>query len=162
MYAPDTILKLKDPRSTDEKAFAYDRVKVIGPSPVNHGPDRTNYTGDKAKGVIITPLTEFAGNLDEPFGKLQSLYEVESVPEYEDEATITVRKYDASTRAAGPTPEDIFAAEAPGDPGAPRRAGSPTSPLSDPNPPQGDEGPLGAAEGPSDAETPAAEESPLG
>lgn len=133
MYAADSILTLKEPRSTDDKPFAYDRVRVIGPSPVSHRAD-PRYEGTDAKGVIIQPLTEFAGNLDEPFGKLRTIYDVEFVPEYEEEVTTTVRKYDASTSAAGPTPEEIFAKEAPGD-GTQKRPGSPTSPLEDPNKP---------------------------
>lgn len=159
MYASDSILTLKEPRSTDEKPFAYDRVKVIGPSPVAHRED-PRYTGSDAKGVIIQPLTEFAGNLDEPFGKLRTLYNVEFVPEYEEEVTTTIKRYDATTRAAGPTPEDIFAEKAAGKPAEPK-APVTASPLKDPNPKPQD-GPLGDVEGPSDAETPApVEESPL-
>lgn len=160
MYAPDTILTLKEQRSTDDKQFAYDRVRVVGQSPVSHTSESAKYSGEDAKGVIITPLTEFAGNLDEPFGKVRKLYDVESEPVYEEEVKTTVRRVDATTRAAGPTPEDIFAEQAAGDPNKPRRPGSPTSPLVDPSPPS-DAGPLGEAEGPSDAETPVEDPSPL-
>src|SRR5689334_18293287 len=106
MYAADTILVLKEPRSTEDKPFAYDRVRVIGPSPVDHGRNPTaTWSGASARGVVITPLTEFGANLDEPLGKLQALYDIESEPE-PVEAVVTVKKYNAHSSQAGPTPEE--------------------------------------------------------
>jgi hypothetical protein len=101
VYKPDTILALKEPRTEyDEdgavvgEAFPYDRVRVIGQSPVNHATIATEWTGANGQGVIVEPLTEFGANLDEPFGRLQELYVVESLPE------------------PGPSPEQVFADEA--------------------------------------------------
>lgn len=162
MYTPDTILTLKEPRSTDDKPFPYDRVRVINASPVSRGHEgKTRYTGADAQGVVIEPLTGFEANLDEPFGKLIALYDVESVPErVVEEAKIRVVD-SRSTEDIGPTPEQRFAVEAPGDPDANRSGRKPrVSPLTDPNDAKAD-GPLGDPE-PEVEPTPAAEdESPL-
>lgn len=120
MYEPDTILKLKEPRSVGEpdsedyEAFPYDVVKVVGPSPINHGGPQSEWIGSEGSGVIITPINGFGSTLDEPFGKLQSLYEVESIPEREIELGAPVKVITPGT--AGPTPEEVFAKEAPADP----------------------------------------------
>ena len=136
MYKAGTILTLKEPRDPSPKLdresgepvlrgpkgkekpvmleFPYNRVQVIGESPVIY--DREGWTGPDAKGVIIQPLTDFAGNLDEPFGKLRKLYNVESIPENEAPAEIKVKQINATTAEAGPTPEEVFAEKAPGKP----------------------------------------------
>ena len=154
MYAPGTILKLKEQREPTEKLdrdtgepvlrgpkgrekpvmleFPYNRVKVIGRSPVSYAND---WTGIDAQGVIIMPLTDFAGNLDEPFGKLQQLYEVESIPEVEVPKEVKVKIIDANTNQAGPTPEEVFAKESPGKPPAPGQIRGRTKPFEDVKPP---------------------------
>lgn len=147
MYAIDTILTLKEPRSTDDKPFAYDRVRVVGPSPVDHGakPGAT-WSGAGARGVIIQPVELFGANLDEPLGKIQALYDIESEPEVVLEVKQTVRKYDAHSSAAGKTPEEVFAEAAPGEASEDgKRVRTPISPLEDPRPAP-DEGPLGKVE----------------
>lgn len=117
MYAPGTVLKLKDPKSTPESkkgaddavVFPYDEVLVIGISPITHSGRATGeWEGASAQGVIIRPLTEFASTLDEPLGRLQTLYTIKSEPERQ-EIEVKVERYDANTRAAGPSPEEAFA-----------------------------------------------------
>lgn len=116
MYEADTILALKEPRDPDPETgeeFAYNRVRVVGESPVSH-PDKGNWTGADARGVVLLPLTNFGGNLDYPFGRLRELYDVESIPEHEAPAN-PVRVVKGGTASVGPTPEEVFATEAPGE-----------------------------------------------
>lgn len=158
MYAPNTVLELKEPKSMDGKPFPYDEVRVVGPSPIQHPVIAgAQWSGGDAQGVIITPLTDFAGNLDEPFGKLQALYNVKSVPE-RNATPQKVVVIDATSAEAGDTPEQVFAREAPGDEASVdgKRVRSPgitgaNSPLEDPRARAAD-GPLGAAPKPSQAE----------
>lgn len=112
MYQPDTVLTLKDPRSTEEEPFPYDRVRVVGQSPVDHGLTSSAWTGSNGQGVIVTPLTSFGSTIDEPYGKLQRLYEVESIPEVVVPVAATVKVLQQTD--AGPSPEDVFAQEAEG------------------------------------------------
>jgi hypothetical protein len=131
MYARDTILTLKEQRPADpetDEDFAYNRVKVIGESPVSHS-HKSGYEGADAAGVIVVPLANFGGTLDEPFGKLVSLYDVESIPEPEEFTETRVRVIDSSSAAAGPTPEEVLLAEAPGTPPEPGQKRGRTSPL---------------------------------
>lgn len=134
MYEPETILTLKEPRSQYDddgepvKLFPYDRVKVIGPSPINHGITSEEWVGANGQGVIITPLTDFGGTADEPLGKLQALYDVESVPERTAPVAAPIKVVTPGT--AGPTPEDVFAKEAPGEASKHgERVRTPRSPL---------------------------------
>lgn len=144
MYANDTILELKEPKSTDKETFPYDRVRVVGVSPVNAGVRPSHYTGTDAQGVIITPLTSFGANLDEPFGKLAALYKIVEEPKVEIDAP-KIRIVDSRSRDAGPTPEERFATEAPGEASKDgERVRTPISPLSDPRAGEAD-GPLGRA-----------------
>lgn len=136
MYVQNSILVRKDlVKDEADPAFAYNRVRVIGPSTVTWATIDGDWTATGGnQGINIEPLTEFAGVLDEPYGKLRSLYDVEYEPEVVTEIVQTIRKYDANS--IGPTPEEVFAAEAPGDPAtkkAPRertplKAKSPTKP----------------------------------
>jgi hypothetical protein len=104
LYTPGTILVLNEPQSTEEKPFAYDKVEVVGPSPVNHGV-QSDYTGADAQGVIIkTAGEEFGPNLDEPFGKLRSIYTVEYQPE------LVPNILNPSQTPEGMTPEQVFEA----------------------------------------------------
>jgi hypothetical protein len=140
MYEPGTILELKEQREPDEETgeeFPYNRVKVVGPSPVDHGLASAEWEGPNGAGVIVTPETNFGSTLDEPYGKLQALYNVVSVPE-----TIIpepgIRVIHSTSGSAGPTPEEVFAKEAPGT--APeegqKRGRTPfQSPLEDPRKP---------------------------
>lgn len=134
MYKPGTILELKDQKPasertnregepiTDEKGkpikfeFPYNKVKVIGESPIDHSLMAAGWEGAGARGVIITPLSEFGGNLDEPFGKLQQLYNVVEIPADEMPIQPQVRIIRGNTGEAGKTPEEVFASEAPGKP----------------------------------------------
>lgn len=81
MYEPGTILALKEPQSTDDFNYPYDRVKVVGQSPVQHATASGSvWAGADATGYIITPLTDFAPTVDKPFGELSEQYEIESFP----------------------------------------------------------------------------------
>jgi hypothetical protein len=107
VYQAETILKLKEPREDDE--FPYNRVEVVGPSPVHHSTRSAEWVGSNGEGVIIKPAGgAFGSALDEPFGKLQQLYDVESLPEQNPQAEAPqVRVITPET--AGPSPEDQFA-----------------------------------------------------
>jgi hypothetical protein len=131
MYQRETILTLKEQREPDEETgevFAYNEVKG-------------DYTGSDASGVIIVPLSNFGGTLDEPFGKLRELYDVKEVPEL-----IAAQKPEAQVRhvqpAPQPTPEQVFAEEAPGVAPEPGQHRGRTSPLGETKGPSKD-GPLG-------------------
>lgn len=166
MYAAGTILELKEQREPERKIdpqtgepafvkkrnrdtgelentktpamqpFPWNKVQVLGKSPVVH--DYSDWTGADAEGVILQPLTEFAGNIDEPIGKVRMLYNVVSVPEekvYQPE----VRVVQAATAQAGPTPEEVFATEAPGE--APKEGQTRArTPFADVKPPAGTHG----------------------
>lgn len=154
MYEPETILTLNKPREADPEtgeAFPYNRVRVIGQSPVSHA-DKGDWRGADAAGVIIVPMTNFGSTLDEPFGKLREMYSVESVPETVIEVAPKIRVVNATTAQAGPTPEEIFAREAPGTPPEEGQRRARTSPLGDPGGPADAAGPLGDA--PSGKRTP--------
>lgn len=107
MYEPGTILTLKEPRSTDEEPFPYDRVRVIGVSPINHAAGAAaEWEGASGQGIIVQPETDFAATLDEPIGKLQSLYDVEFVP---DNTIVAEPVKVVTPGTAGPSPEEVFA-----------------------------------------------------
>lgn len=122
MYKPGTILTLKEPRSTEKEPFAYDRIEVIGPSPLSHASVDSEWTGSNATGVIVKPLTDFGSTLDEPLGRLQSLYDVESVPDNRiapPAVTVQSETYDYKS------PEEVFK-EVPAEPvKEPKKAPSP-------------------------------------
>lgn len=171
MFKSGTVLKLKEPRGpepkidpytdqpvmkktrnprtgeekfTDEPVmlpFPYNEVEVIGPSPVVHSDPNSPWQGGDAVGVIIRPLSDFAGNLDEPLGKLKQLYDVVSIPEaIETPIERTIKVIDATTNQAGETPEEVFAREAPGvAPKAGQKRGR-TKPFDDVTPPKGTKG----------------------
>ncbi len=145
MYAADTILTLKAQRPPDDEtdeAFAYNQVRVIGESPVQHT-SKGEYVGPDARGVIVVPMSNFGGTLDEPFGKLRQLYDVSEMPDTTIQPPSPIRVIDSSTAQAGPTPEEVFRDEAPGsapEPGQ-KRGRTPISPLSDPGP-ESAKGPL--------------------
>lgn len=112
MYAPKTVLRLKQPKSTDDTPFAYDEVEVVGASPLNHAAIDSEWTNaTNGQGVIIRPLTEFDRTLDEPYGRIQELYDVVSVPETVTPTPRDIKVIDSASASAGPTPEEVFAAE---------------------------------------------------
>jgi hypothetical protein len=117
MYATDTILTLKEQRPNDpetDEPFPYNQVRVVGESPINHV--HGDWSGTDAAGVIVQPVTNFGATLDEPFGKLRALYDVESIPEPPEITQTSVRVIDSRSAQAGPTPEEVFEAKAPGAP----------------------------------------------
>ncbi len=164
MYAAETILKLKKTRSTKESPFPYDLVRVVGESPVDHGIRNTLWQGGNGKGVIITPLTAFGSTIDEPYGKLADLYEVETLP---PKIEMVAGKVDIiSQEQLGPSPEDIFsdvAAASGGDSRRSRKTKPPTSPLDGPDGPAiPDSSPLGPEPPPPDDAPGPDDGSPLG
>lgn len=147
MYEPNTVLALKEQRPNDpetDEPFPYNRVRVVGESPVSHA-DKGDWKGGDARGVIIVPLTNFGSTLDEPFGKLREMYKVESVPEVEIEVAPKIRVVNATSAQAGPTPEEVFASKAPGKPPEEGQRRGRTSPLGAPGGPEDADGPLGKA-----------------
>jgi hypothetical protein len=81
MFSPGTILRLRDPQSTDDKPYPYDLVKVVGQSPVQHSTGGDSpWAGPDAFGYIISPVDAFGPTLDKPYGELNDLYEVDEYP----------------------------------------------------------------------------------
>jgi hypothetical protein len=133
-------LTLKEPHSPDPETneiFPYNEVRVIGPSVVST-PGNGEWSGVAAHGVMLMPIANFGGVIDEPLGKIQALYDVKEIPVIEIPVAPSIRTYDAATSAAGPTPEEVFAAASPGvapEPGQTRgRTPHGESPLVDPRP----------------------------
>lgn len=137
MYERGTILKLRNPRPDVEVGegeekhthpFPYNRVRVLGQSPINHSTLDSEWVGQQGQGVIIEPLSSFASNIDEPFGKVQDLYEVESIPE---PAVIESKVIVQTPESLGPSPEDRLAQEQKeaGLKKSPTRVPTPVSPL---------------------------------
>lgn len=86
--------------------------------------------------MIIVAESNFGATLDEPLGKVQALYDVKSIPVREIPVAAPIRTYSATTSAAGASPEEVFASQAPGvapEPGE-IRGRTATSPLGDPRP----------------------------
>ena len=126
-------------RSQVEVPFPYNRVRVVGTSFITYtrppGSDdltKESYEGQDAIGIIITPETSFAATLDEPYGKLRRLYDIEALPEHIiEQPKVVVRR--GPSAIAGPSPEDVFRGDNTVDE-APRSARNPKSPLEDPRP----------------------------
>lgn len=164
MYEPDTILSLKIPRDPDSEtgeAFPYNTVRVIGRSVVSHAWEE-DWRGADSEGVMLTPESNFGSVIDEPFGKLRQLYDVSQRPVLEV-VVPKLRVIDSATAAAGPTPEEVFAEEAPGvepEDGLPRGRTPIESPLETPEPPA-PSSPLGTVAPPAIAEKPKRRRTPL-
>lgn len=123
MYEPGTVLALREPQSTDDSVYPYDRVKVVGQSPVQHATASGSvWAGADATGFIITPLTDFAPTVDKPLGQLMELYEVEEYPE--DPITGQPITPENNPRNA-PSPEQILARAAADQPPRPTRERTP-------------------------------------
>ncbi len=101
--------KIKD-RNGEETDFPYNRVEVVNQSPINHGVVNSEWVGAGGQGVIVRPLSCFGATLDEPYDKLRSLYDVESIPE---PVKLTQTQVTVVTPGMlNPSPEEIFSAEA--------------------------------------------------
>ena len=109
MYQPETTLKKKEPFGDDHPGAPYNHVKVIGQSPINHGTIQTEWIGAQGQGVIVQPLDGFGATLDEPYGKLQDLYEIDTVP---DNVVPVGPQVEYIPQDGSPSPEDIFRTEA--------------------------------------------------
>jgi len=119
MYEPGTILALKEPQSTEETTYPYDRVKVVGQSPVQHATASGSvWAGADATGYIITPLEDFGPTVDKPFGQLQELYDIEAYPL--DPVTQEPITPENNPRNQ-PSPEQLLARAAKDGPTAPTR-----------------------------------------
>ena len=120
MYARDTVLARRepfvapnpkaDPPVEGDARYIYNRVRVIGPSPVAHlgGQVAEWQSGPGSQGVVLEPLDGFGGNVDRPLGEIQQLYTIEREPE-QVFVEQKIRVINAATREAGPTPEEVFA-----------------------------------------------------
>lgn len=109
MFEPGTILRLREPQSTDEKPYPYDLVKVIGQSPIQHSrPDADSpFAGQDAVGYVITPAGDaFGPTLDKPYGELADKYDIEAYPT--DPITGEDIKPENNPRNR-PSPEQVFA-----------------------------------------------------
>lgn len=121
MYAPDTILARKEFQDPASPAAAYNRVKVVGPSPVMHVNTASygqggNWSGMDGQGVLVEPLEGFNAIEDRPFGWLREHYNVESEPVIEVPVAQPIRLVPVDTR---PSPEQVFADAAKATPAAP-------------------------------------------
>jgi hypothetical protein len=104
VYTPDTILERKEPKEN-----AYDKVRVVGPSPISFSATRGEWGGRGAQdGVIIEPVEEHDSTIDVPLGQLQELYSVVSEgeplgiqPTFEPPKRVDTRMLKS--------PEDVFA-----------------------------------------------------
>lgn len=148
MYDPDTILELKEPKPDEvvearkdpdtgrtrpkhKIPFPYNKVRVVGQSPVDHSAGRQGtWQGAAAQSVLIEPLSGHGSTLDEPLGKIQKLYKVVSVPSNEI-LVEPIRVVRSTSASAGPSPEEVFAKESPGVPPKPGQNRGRTSPLGD-------------------------------
>lgn len=120
MYAPDTILKRKEPYpepdptgKTDEaraghELAPFNTIRVIGPSPVQMSGALAEWQGGSSQGVLIQPHKAFGPTVDRPLGELQRDYDVEFAPVREMEINTKIRVIDAQSGEAGPSPEDVF------------------------------------------------------
>lgn len=108
MYEPGTILRLREPQSTEDNPYPYDLVKVVGQSPIQHSrPDSDSpFAGQDAVGYIITPHEGFGPTLDKPYGELAELYEIEEFPT--DPMTGEPLRPENNPRNL-PSPEQVFA-----------------------------------------------------
>jgi hypothetical protein len=108
MFQPGTILRLREPQSTDETPYPYDLVKVVGQSPIQHSrPDADSpFAGQDAVGYIITPAGDgFGPTLDKPYGELAELYDIEEYPTDPQ----TGEQLKPENYATGLSPEQILA-----------------------------------------------------
>jgi hypothetical protein len=108
MFEPGTTLRLREPQSTEEAPYPYDRVTVIGQSPIQHSRPTADspFAGQDAVGYIISPAGEgFGPTLDKPYGELAELYEIESYPTDPATGEPIVPK----NVSKGPSPEQAFA-----------------------------------------------------
>lgn len=82
MFESGTILALREPQSTKEEPYPYDKVCVVGQSPVQHATAGTSaFAGQDAVGYILRPAgKEFGPVIDRPFGEINELYRIESYP----------------------------------------------------------------------------------
>lgn len=120
MFEPGTILALREPQSTEDETYPYDRVLVVGQSPVHHATaSGSPFAGADATGFIIRPLEEFAPTVDKPLGLINELYEIEAYPT--DPTTGEPLRPENNPRNL-PTPEQALrrAAESAPDAPAPR------------------------------------------
>lgn len=135
-YVPGTILVLKDQQPDNSETgepHPYNRIKFITDSPAQPL-DTDGWKGADATYGVYTPLSNFGGNLHQPYGRIRQLYEVEYIPpvasdgtpgaaeskprvKTEEEQLAELREWEerAAQRAkAQRTPEEVFAEEAPG------------------------------------------------
>lgn len=105
MYQPGTILELREPQSTEDQPFAYDRVKVLGVSPVSHAATVPGqWQGVEAQHVLIQPVDVFDANIEKPLGFLQEQYVITEVPD----SNLAAQRGGVTVEQRGPSPEEVF------------------------------------------------------
>ena len=95
----------KTPKTTKANPDPYDRVEVIGESPLSFSDSSSTWDGVGARGVILKPLESFAGTVDRPYGELMRDYKTE----FEPPNTIPQPKVEIIDVDALPSPEEVFA-----------------------------------------------------
>lgn len=103
---PKPAAKTEDARNGDPR-HVFNRVRVIGPSPVQTSGHLAEWQGGQSQGVLVQPEGVFGPTVDRPLGELQRDYNVEFVPKVEIQQG-TVRVIDATSSELGPSPEDVF------------------------------------------------------
>lgn len=106
MYQPGTVLELREKQSTEDTSYPYDRIKVLGVSPVSHAQTVPGqWQGIEATGVLIQPAGDgFGPNVDRPLGYLQENYEIVEIPDINSLAAAG----GVTQVQPGPSPEDVF------------------------------------------------------
>ena len=124
MYESGTILALKEPQSTDDFTYPYDRVQVVGQSPVQHATaSGSMWAGQDAVGFVIRPLDDHGPTLDKPYGELESQYDIEAYPT--DPITKEPITPENNPRNL-PSPMQVLARAEAQNPPAPKRTPSPS------------------------------------
>lgn len=116
MFEPGTILRLREPQSTKDNPYPYDRVYVVGQSVIQrtYGDPNSPWAGPDATGYILRPDGEaFGPVVDKPYGEIMELYEIEEYPM--NPITGEPLVPEANQRGL-PTPEQVFAQMAKPDP----------------------------------------------
>lgn len=115
MYKEGTILVLKEQVEDDPETgpYPFNRVKVIGQSPIEYRGHVADWGGRSGAGVIIQPYPDFGPTDDRPFEELTQYYNIEFEPEDDLEMTAFGRTVKVKLdKPPGASPEDVFAAEA--------------------------------------------------
>lgn len=126
-YVPGTILTRKqpiDPPDSEDSIdlSVYNRIEIIGRSPVQRGIRPAEWTGQAGDEYSIKPFEAFGEVIDTPQGALEKDYDVVTIPERP-----TIQRETLTVLEPGPSPEQQFAAEQSG-PKSDHRVETPLAP----------------------------------